>query len=66
MLTRTSYIHMDVTDFPANLPDDIRSLFAKVTKLAYTSLLERKMIMDRSALTECGISSVSDTLGFLS
>ena len=65
MLTRTSYTHADVTNFPANLPDDIRSSFANITKLAYTSLLQRKMVTDRSMLTECGISTVDDAFGFI-
>ena len=65
MLTRTSYTHADVTDFPANLPDDICSSFAKVTKLAYTSIIQRKTIMGRNTLTECGISSVIDAFGFI-
>ena len=40
----------DVTDFPANLPDDIHSSFNKVTKLACMSILERKTEVDRGVL----------------
>ena len=66
-LLRRPHQHPDVTDFPACLPDDIRSSFDKVTKLAFENVIHRKRFCDRKTLVRYGIDNekLNDSLGFL-
>ena len=63
MLTRTSHEHPNVHDFPANLPEDIRSLLSKVSDLAFRLALNRKKFVSRATLMQRGIEN--NTFGLL-
>ena len=65
MLSRTHHQDPDTTDFPANLPDDIRSSLDKVSKLAFENIIHRRKVFDRNIFIKCGLNSTKDALGFL-
>ena len=65
MLTRTSHTNPNVQNFPANLPQDIRSSLCKVSSLAFTSVLTRQNIMPQATLTKFGIDNTFQGFGLL-
>ena len=66
MLSRTHHQDPDMSDFPANLPDDIRSSLDKVSKLAFENTIhKRKVFSGHNTLMKYDLSGTKDALGFL-
>ena len=62
MQTRANYEPTSINNFPADLPDDIRSSLSKISALAYNSLLVRKIVIDQQIFQKFG---VDNAFGFL-
>ena len=65
MLSHTPHQLPNVTEFPANLPGNIRSSFDKLLKLAFDNIIHRRIVFDRNTFMKCGLDSINDALGFL-
>ena len=66
MQTRVGIEPTSIDNFPEDLPDNIQDVLRKVSELAYRSLLQGKKTVDQQMLTEFGLASIDNTLGFLS
>ena len=55
----------NLTVFPANLPENIRSSFEKLSKLAFDNIIHRRKVFDRNTSMKCGLDSINDAFGFL-
>ena len=66
MLSRTHHQDPDMSDIPANLPDDIRSSLDKVSKLAFENTIhKRKVFSGHNTLMKYDLSGTKGALGFL-
>ena len=65
MQTRVGIEPASIDNFPEDLPDSIQDIFRKLSKLAYKSLLQGKRTVNQQMLTQFGLKSFDNALGFL-